>query len=86
MLAAADWQGRPEDGALLDPCCGAGTIPIEAAQIACGIAPGLQRRFAFERLLPFRAHQADWQRLRQAATTASTRPWCPSTRVTWPSA
>ena len=32
MLAAADWQGRPEDGALLDPCCGAGTIPIEAGR------------------------------------------------------
>ena len=41
MLAAAGWQGRAEDGALLDPCCGAGTIAIEAAQIACGIAPGL---------------------------------------------
>jgi putative N6-adenine-specific DNA methylase len=40
MLAAAGWQGRAEDGPLLDPCCGAGTIAIEAAQIACGIAPG----------------------------------------------
>lgn len=77
MLAAADWQGRPEDGALLDPCCGAGTIPIEAAQIACGIAPGLQRRFAFERLLPFRAHQADWQRLRQAAHDRQHPPLVP---------
>ena len=67
MLAAADWQGRPEDGALLDPCCGAGTIPIEAAQIACGIAPGLLRRFAFERLLPFRDHLAAWQAMRQQA-------------------
>lgn len=67
MLAAADWQGRPEDGALLDPCCGAGTIPIEAAQIACGIAPGLQRRFAFEKLLPFRPHLATWQAIKQAA-------------------
>jgi len=67
MLAAADWQGRPEDGALLDPCCGAGTIPIEAAQIACGIAPGLQRRFAFEKLLPFRPHLAAWQAIKQAA-------------------
>jgi putative N6-adenine-specific DNA methylase len=54
MLAAAGWHGRAEDGPLLDPCCGAGTIAIEAAQIACGMAPGLQRRFAFERLLPFR--------------------------------
>ncbi|TAK93820.1 MAG: class I SAM-dependent RNA methyltransferase [Aquabacterium sp.] len=67
MLAAAGWQGRPEDGALLDPCCGAGTIPIEAAQIACGIAPGLQRRFAFEKLLPFRSHLGEWQALKQAA-------------------
>ncbi|MCZ2292761.1 MAG: THUMP domain-containing protein [Burkholderiales bacterium] len=67
MLAAAGWQGRAEDGVLLDPCCGAGTIAIEAAQLACGIAPGLQRSFAFEGQLPFRALQARWQQLRQAA-------------------
>ena len=67
MLAAAGWQGRAEDGLLLDPCCGAGTIAIEAAQIACGIAPGLQRRFAFERLAPFKAEAAAWQTLRDEA-------------------
>jgi putative N6-adenine-specific DNA methylase len=67
MLAAAGWRGRAEDGALLDPCCGAGTIAIEAAQIACGRAPGLERRFAFERLAPFRAHQARWRDLLGAA-------------------
>ena len=67
MLAAAGWQGRPEDGALLDPCCGAGTIPIEAAQIACDIAPGLLRHFAFENLLPFAAHESTWNDIRQAA-------------------
>ncbi|MBP6898552.1 MAG: class I SAM-dependent RNA methyltransferase [Burkholderiaceae bacterium] len=67
MLAAAGWQGRAEDGALLDPCCGAGTIAIEAAQIACGIAPGLKRRFAFERMLPFRPLAADWARLKAEA-------------------
>ncbi|HSW25571.1 MAG TPA: THUMP domain-containing protein [Burkholderiaceae bacterium] len=67
MLAAAGWRGRAEDGALLDPCCGAGTIAIEAAQIACGRAPGLERRFAFERLAPFRAHQARWRELVAAA-------------------
>ena len=34
----------------LDPLCGAGTIAIEAAQLALGIAPGLARpRFGFER-------------------------------------
>jgi putative N6-adenine-specific DNA methylase len=32
----------------LDPCCGSGTIAIEAAMIAKNIAPGLHRKFAFE--------------------------------------
>lgn len=67
MLAAAGWHGRADDPPLLDPCCGAGTIAIEAAQLACGIAPGLQRRFAFERLSPFRAHAAAWQAMRREA-------------------
>ena len=72
MLAAAGWRGTVEaGGALHDPCCGSGTIAIEAAQIACGIAPGLQRRFAFERLLPFSdpASRAEWQRLKSHAQT-----------------
>jgi putative N6-adenine-specific DNA methylase len=67
MLAAAGWQGRAEDGPLLDPCCGAGTIAIEAAQIACAMAPGAHRRFAFERLAPWREHLAAWRELKQAA-------------------
>lgn len=70
MLASAGWRGSAEaGGALHDPCCGAGTIAIEAAQIACRIAPGLKRRFAFERLLPFAspAMRAQLQRLRSAA-------------------
>lgn len=33
---------------LYDPFCGAGTIAIEAAMIARNIAPGLNRKFAFE--------------------------------------
>ena len=33
---------------LLDPCCGSGTIPIEAALIGRNIAPGLSRHFAAE--------------------------------------
>ena len=70
MLAAAGWRGTAAaGGALHDPCCGSGTIAIEAAQIACGIAPGLKRRFAFERLLPFitDAQRAELQRLRSHA-------------------
>ena len=77
MLAAAGWQGRAEDGPLFDPCCGAGTIAIEAAQIACGIAPGLQRRFAFEKMLPFRPHQNSWSRLKDAARARQHTPQVP---------
>ncbi len=70
MLAAAGWHGRPDaGGALVDPMCGSGTIAIEAAQIASDIAPGLQRRFAFERTLPFSsdAMRGELQRLRSQA-------------------
>ena len=72
LLAAAGWRGtRSQGGALHDPCCGSGTIAIEAAQIACGIAPGSLRRFAFERLLPFgeAASRAEMQRLRSHAAS-----------------
>lgn len=50
MLAASGWEAASP---LYDPCCGSGTIAIEAAQIACGIAPGALRRFAFEKLAGF---------------------------------
>ncbi|MDP3135938.1 MAG: THUMP domain-containing protein, partial [Burkholderiaceae bacterium] len=42
MIAASGWQ---VDVPLYDPCCGSGTIAIEAAQIACNIAAGSLRRF-----------------------------------------
>lgn len=45
ILLSCGW--RPGDP-LLDPMCGSGTIPIEAAMIARQIAPGLARRFAAE--------------------------------------
>lgn len=72
MLAAAGWQGRAQDGPLLDPVCGSGTIAIEAAQLACNIAPGALRRFAFERLAPFKGGDAQrrWRELREAARAA----------------
>ena len=46
MLAAAEWDGV---SALVDPLCGSGTIPIEAALQARRIAPGAHRTFAMER-------------------------------------
>ncbi len=37
------------DSEVIDPCCGSGTLIIEAAQKALGIAPGLSRSFSSER-------------------------------------
>ena len=50
MLIRAGWpQIASEGGALVDPMCGSGTIPIEGALLAGDIAPGLSRdRFGFE--------------------------------------
>ncbi|MFA7506239.1 MAG: THUMP domain-containing protein [Burkholderiaceae bacterium] len=62
LLALAGWQPTQP---LFDPFCGSGTILIEAAQIARGIAPGLSRRFGFERLLRF--DEALWTDLRAQA-------------------
>ena len=71
MIAACGWQ--PEQGTpLYDPCCGSGTVVIEAAQIACNIAPGSQRHFAFERLLPYQSQA--WGQLRQQARASVIRP------------
>ena len=44
MILASGWR---KGESLLDPMCGSGTIPIEAALLARGIAPGLQRKFQF---------------------------------------
>ncbi len=44
MLMFSGWD---MESPLVDPFCGSGTIPIEAALMAQNIAPGLKRRFAF---------------------------------------
>ena len=50
LLKLAGWT---EEQTLYDPMCGSGTILIEAAQMAKRVAPGLGRRFAFEKLQGF---------------------------------
>ncbi len=42
MILLSPWQ---KDRILVDPFCGSGTIPIEAALIAANIAPGMHRSF-----------------------------------------
>ena len=71
MIAATGWDPHGEQPLpLYDPCCGSGTVVIEAARIACRIAPGLQRRFAFEKLLPHQAHV--WSAIKDEAASAVT--------------
>ncbi|HNW15718.1 MAG TPA: THUMP domain-containing protein [bacterium] len=50
ILYLAGWKpGIP----LLDPMCGSGTFLIEAAQMSLNIAPGISRKFAFEKFKDF---------------------------------
>lgn len=63
LLSLSGWT--PEQ-TLLDPFCGSGTIAIEAALQAAGVAPGARRRFGFERMKGF--DQAAWDRMRSAPT------------------
>jgi putative N6-adenine-specific DNA methylase len=46
LLAASGWDGSAP---LVDPFCGSGTIPIEAALLARRIPPGARRSFSMER-------------------------------------
>src|SRR6185437_15151581 len=62
MLLSSGWvRGEP----LLDPLCGSGTIPIEAAMIARNMAPGISREFRFERWPGF--DRTAWGALRDEA-------------------
>ncbi len=62
LLMLSGWEpGTP----LLDPMCGAGTILIEAADMALSRAPGRGRSFAFEHYRDFDA--ALWKRIKAEA-------------------
>jgi putative N6-adenine-specific DNA methylase len=72
MIAASGWNAEVP---LYDPCCGSGTIAIEAAQVACRIAPGQLRRFGFEKLLPYQVHV--WKALWEEAKARQRAPSVP---------
>ena len=60
MIQLSHWH---KDRVLIDPFCGTGTIPIEAAFIAQNRAPGLKRSFAAEKWpnVPKALWQEAWQ-------------------------
>lgn len=62
MLLASGWDGS---AALIDPFCGSGTIPIEAALLAARIPPGINREFAFMQWPGF--ERVAWQEMLSTA-------------------
>ncbi|HEY6839179.1 MAG TPA: THUMP domain-containing protein [Geobacteraceae bacterium] len=75
IVLLSGWDGTTP---FVDPMCGSGTIPIEAAMIAARRAPGLKRPFAFQRWPGFAASL--WQRLvaeaeAEALTTLPVPVW-----------
>lgn len=63
LLMLTPWRG---DRILVDPFCGSGTIPIEAAMMAAHVAPGKNRNFLAEewtKLIPAKR----WREVREEA-------------------
>lgn len=63
FLQACGYDGKEP---VLDPMCGAGTLVIEAAEIAARLNPGRARAFAFEQLATFDAEA--WAQMRGVAS------------------
>jgi len=70
MLALCGWQ--PTE-AVFDPVCGSGTLVLEAASAAIGLAPGLRRSFAFEAFPAFAKLQPRWSELRATVEVSHQR-------------
>ncbi len=68
LLMLTPWRG---DRILVDPFCGSGTIPIEAAMMAAHMAPGKNRRFTAQEwthVFP----GAFWEKAREEALSVET--------------
>lgn len=63
LIELTPWKA---DRILIDPFCGGGTIPIEAAMIAAGISPGMHRNFTAENWTHLIRPQ-NWQDVRDEA-------------------
>ena len=68
ILMASGWDMKSP---LLDPFCGSGTIPIEAAMMALGIPPGAKRRFAFMEWPNY--DEELWEQIKGAVTRPDTK-------------
>jgi putative N6-adenine-specific DNA methylase len=69
LLLVAGYDGTAP---FIDPMCGSGTLAIEAASIAAGRTPGLDREFAFHTWPSF--EPAVWDRVHSAALAKEHEP------------
>ena len=69
LIMLTPWN---KDRILVDPFCGSGTFPIEAAMIAANIAPGMNRSFLSEdwkNLIPRKCGMRRWTRPKSLSMT-----------------
>ncbi|GGY40789.1 THUMP domain-containing class I SAM-dependent RNA methyltransferase [Parvularcula lutaonensis] len=65
-------MGYRGETTVLDPMCGSGTIVLEAAEMAAGLAPGRGRRFAFQEFPSFNPQAFDRARTKALGGRADT--------------
>ncbi len=70
LIMLTPWN---KDRILVDPFCGSGTFPIEAALIGCNIAPGMNRSFTAENWINILEKKA-WYRAIEEAHDMIIRP------------
>ena len=63
LIMLTPWKG---DRILLDPFCGSGTFPIEAAMIAANMAPGMNRSFISENFSNFITKKSWYEAINEA--------------------
>lgn len=71
IIALSGWDKQKN---IVDPMCGSGTFSIEAAMIACNMAPGRLRHFGFEKWTDFDAKLLE--SLKKEADSAIVAPIC----------
>ena len=68
LVALTEWNGKTP---FVDPMCGSGSLPLEAALLSSNAAPGLlSHDFGFQRWLDF--DQSSWQQVLEEARSART--------------
>ena len=69
LIMLTPWRA---DRILVDPFCGSGTFPIEAAMIGANIAPGLNREFTSDKWLKFMTKKEWYEAYDEAASLEKT--------------